>query len=249
MPTEEVKNVDPTRAAEYLRDEMMSMARKEFQKPWAQMSASDQEWAASRVETMCKTTVWHIVQAISGAGRDVVRATLGPLAVDKNLNFISKITFDALADDDKLAVVDHINRGVHVVLMDATEYQTYQSAIEITPDEPKLPLADMPQPDWPTVLDAVTGQTLQEGPPDAAAAARVRAQLEEDDAQEPIPASLMRRAVAPKPDAPDAFMVDEEIEQPPEDSLLDEEDMPPEEVAKTVDIPNPTTRPRQRARK
>lgn len=271
MATEDVIEVDPTKAAEYLRDEILALARRELNKPWEKMHAGEQENIASRVETMCKATVWHVVQAISGAGREVVKATMGPLAVDKSGNFTSKITFGALESEDKIAVIDRIGRGIHVVLMDETQYQTYRTKVEIQADQPGLPLDNEPQPEWPVVAAAIKDEgpeVIDLSDPVARAAAGLSPAAEEmeddevqpvaydtpeaalaaaeadfeEDERGPIPAHLQRAQVTEAPDAGE-LVDDEEAAVAPAADLVDDEPMAVADVAKTVDIPNPVNTP------
>lgn len=251
MPKEQVATeIDANGVADYMRNEMMMIVRSEMQKPWPQMTQDEQERKVARVEFLCRDVVRKCVEAIASSGRDVVRGTLGALAVDKNRNFVTKITFDALADGDKLAVIDHINRGVHLILMDSEEYAQSQERYETEPDEPGLPLEDQ-QPDWPVVAAAIKDEgpeVIDMDDPEAMRAAGLTPP--EDDDGEDIPPVLRRQQ--PRHDAPDAHEAEEdEVAAAPGGDLIDEDDeMTAEELDATVRLDPATAkvRPAPRAR-
>lgn len=216
------KEIDSTKIAEYVRNELLGVIRAEIPKTWAAMNEGEQERLAARIEYLTKEAVRRAVWLISKAGTDTVGAVMGPLGTDKNGNAKTTITFQTnLSDADKLAIWDHIGRNVVVVLMDPEAYMKMDK-YPVDKDEPPLPLPQQPQapapqeakqPDWPVVSAAVK----RTSPPDDE-----DAHLAEDD--------------------------DDDLPPPaPADDLLDEE-MDDSEAAKLVNLPNPT-KPKAAAKK
>lgn len=175
------KEIDSSKVAEYVRNEMLGMIRAEMPKTWSAMNEGEQERLAARVEYMTREAVRRAVWLIAKSGTDTVGAVMGPLGTDKNGNAKTTITFQTnLSDDDKLAIWDHIGRNVVVVLMDPEEY-TKMDKYAVDKDEPPLPLepTEPKQPDWPTVSAAVK-RTQQPDDEDA--------HIAEDDDDADIPA-------------------------------------------------------------
>lgn len=208
-------DVDPKFAAEFLRDEVMTVIKAELSKPWKIMNESEQEWAATRIEFICKQAITKVCDAIAKVGTVAITGSMGALATDKDRNPKIPITFGgSLSDAEKLAIWSHIGRSVVVVLMDPQSYQNFKKKVDVEPDQPELPVEEgNKQPDWATVAAAL-----------------------KDEGPEVIDVADMNKG-----DAPDAHEpVEEEV---PEDSLLDDDDdMPAAEVAKMVNIPDPTTK-------
>lgn len=213
--TKEATAIDAKRAAEFLRDEVMTVVRAELSKPWKQMKEDEQEWAASRIEFICKQSIDKVCAAIASAGPMSIGATMGKLGTDKNRNAVVPITFNGnLEDKEKLGIWNHIGRGITVILLDPEEYKTIEKPAQVDKDQPTIPGTDK-QPDWPKVAEAIR-----------------------DERPDVVDVNSLPDLTTP--DAEDAGDVGEEIEAPAAevDSLLDEE-MSPDELAKVVNIPNP----------
>lgn len=201
MANQEVLEIDPTRSAEYFRDEIMRFIRTEQETPWQKMTQAQQERTVSRVEHIARCAVFEVARAILEYGSERAAATLTNISGDK-AKITAKLTFhEGLTDEEKVAIIDRIGGPVVVVLMDPGQFQDIKTKIAIEPDAPELPLRDgtAGQPDWSTV-----GAAVAEG--EGAG----------------VPEEV------------------EEVEAAPGGDLLDDEDMPPEEVAGLVDIPDPT---------
>lgn len=170
--------IDPKRAAEFLRDEMMTVIRAEIAKPWKAMNEEEQEWCAARVEGIAKAAVVHVCDAISRAGTMAIPATMGKLSTDKDGSAVVPVTFHTeLTDEEKLGIWDHIKRKIVVVLMDPAEYQGIENKVDVEPDQPTLPVDQPGQPEWPTVAEAMR---------DAPDAGDVEGEPAEVDASTPV---------------------------------------------------------------
>lgn len=222
MPADqEIVYVDPSKLAEWLRDEILSVMRQEQCKPWKTMNQSEQEWAAARIEQISKSCAIKACNIVAQAGSMALNAKMGKLSTDKDNNLESKITFIGdLEDDEKLAVLDHVNSNVVVVLMDHSEFTKIEKRVPIDVDQPTLPGTDVEGDD-----NAFAGSTT-----------------EQEQGQPSWPE--VRNAISGDGDAPDAAEAedDEDVAQAASD-LLDDEDMDADEVNRAVDIPNPVTAP------
>ena len=166
MPKVEHKDVDPKRAAEHLRDEVLHIIRAELPKPWQTMSEQEQQRCIDRVESVTRAAVVDVCKAISHQGTMAIAGKMGPLGTDKDGNAKVPITFAGnLEDDEKLGIWDHIGTGVTVVLMDPQAYMVYAEKAAPEPDQPELPVdkpKETPQPHWPTVQQAMKAAEAEE---------------------------------------------------------------------------------------
>jgi len=263
---QQVELVDASKAAEWLRDSVLEVIRREQVKPWKTMNESEQEWVAARVEAVAKGAVAKVCDIIAGSGILAIGATMGRLGTDKDGCAESKITFKPdLNDEEKIAIWDHINGKCVVVLMDPTEYSKIERKAVIMKDQPALPLAD----DGETTpvkihtstcssrVAATAGQCDCDGVP-------IQAAQQPGQPNWPVvadaiavtgTATRIKRADAPIGDAQDAAdpMEDDEPEAaPPRDSLVDpddEDDISATDTPKIATLQDPTKKTAATAKK
>lgn len=222
--------IDVAKSAEWLRDEILSLIRKEQSKPWKDMKENDQEWLAARVEQVAKSVVVKIANLVMSDEVHSIAATMGALSTDKEGAASTKITFaSGLEDNDKLQIWKHINRPVMMLLVDPEAYIKIEKKAVIMKDQPGLPLeGDRTAEDWNTVGEAVTAAAPEEMPASTTAQAtrdRIDAEMTSEAAEDP-----------------DAGVVEEDEDnavREPESDLVEDEEMDPEELARIVNLPNP----------
>lgn len=141
-----------------IRDWLIGHFR-DMQKPWAQMSESEQYDKIEAADRAARQLVTKTVNTLASENFDTVHVQVGKFTVKEGQ---IKAEFTAAATDQYLLSIRHAGRAV-LVLADPNAYHGERQEARPDPDEPGLPLVDEEQaevepagqgmPDIPDFLD------------------------------------------------------------------------------------------------
>lgn len=117
-----------------LRDAMLSYIRN-LQKPWQQLTQSEQETLAMQVNQTSEYVVKEVVRVVASEGRRVINAQLEQITVKDGIKAVAKIDQH---DENRHTLLDACGGRILIVLADPAPFLCAESEPAIDPDQHEL---------------------------------------------------------------------------------------------------------------
>ncbi len=123
-----------------LRDVMLGRIRT-TQKPWEQMTESEQADLANGIDLAARDIVRRTVRLMARHQWPHVVATLSEIKIGGKNGIDIKMTAPNISVNRE-TLGDHLNTQVQIVMIDSEQFMAARGPVDIKPDQPELDLGD-----------------------------------------------------------------------------------------------------------